>query len=232
MTPPHYLQALKAFILAHPTFYQPGDIFDPNPEPEDGAYWQNTYGPNWSWQNAPNAATDEYNKFMLDLTATADAALHQLGIYGVITNIHSMNAYFWEHPTALYDATVKSLGVIAVDTYPDNTTTDPAAAVKSRVDELTTMENIRHVPIINAELGYNSASNIIVDDTTQNNVLKAELQAISTLPYVIGMNYWVGAGSQTIDGTRLFNGTHGNWTLRPSAYTVSAYYASKTATRK
>lgn len=230
MTPAQYIPALQTFILAHPSLFQPGDIFDPCPEPEDSSYWEKRWGAGWSWQNAPNAGTDEYNKFILDLTNVADNALHQQGMYGVITTIHSMNGFFWERPTALYDSTLQKLGVMAIDTYPDNTTTDPATAAKARVDELTRIYNVRHVPIINAELGYNDASNYIADDTTQDRVLKAELDAISKLDFIIGMNYWVGAGSAQNDGTRLFNGSAGHWTPRPSAYTVAAYYASKLKT--
>jgi len=227
MTPTQYENAEQSFILAHASLFQSGDIFDPCPEPEESPYWVRTWGASWSWQNAPNAGTDEYNTFILATTTIADTAFHHVGISGVVTTIHSMTAYFWERPTALYDTTVKQLGVVAVDTYPDNTTTDPTTAAKARTDELAVIESVRQVPIVNAELGYNTASTSIVDDSTQNTVLKAELQAISQLNYVVGMNYWVGAGSSKIDGTRLFNGSSGHWILRPAAYTVAAYYATQ-----
>src|SRR5215469_4240797 len=56
ITPTMYLSKLRAFILAHPGLFQPGDIFDADAEPENGRYWSATYNPNWSSQ-APNKAT-------------------------------------------------------------------------------------------------------------------------------------------------------------------------------
>src|SRR5262249_50847826 len=119
MTPSQYISSLSTFVNAHPDFFQSGDIFDPNPEQDNSPYWVNTYGANWSWQGAPNAATDAYNNFVLQTSQAAQSALNAHGVYGVITGIRSMNEWFYENPTALYNSTIAALGYMAIDSYPD-----------------------------------------------------------------------------------------------------------------
>ncbi len=225
MTPSQYLSAESAFILAHPTFFQSGDILDMNPEPENSPYWVNTYGANWSWQNAPNAGTDAYNQFVLGVTTTANSALAQLGITGVNTNVRSMSEWYYENPTALYNSTISQFGVMTVDSYPDQNTTDPTTAANDWLSVLSTIENTHPgIPIIIAEMGYSNAIN--VSDTTQEQVLKAELNAFESLSYIEGLNYWVGAGTANSGGyTHIFTGSTGNWSLRPAATDLANYYA-------
>ena len=55
MTPGQYLAQLSAFITQNRALFQPGDILDGCPEPENSPYWVNTFGPVWSWSPAaPN----------------------------------------------------------------------------------------------------------------------------------------------------------------------------------
>jgi len=98
--------------------------------------------------------------------------------------------------------------------------------VSRRVDELNTIENLWHMPIILGEMGY--SNQIDVDDVIQQNVLKAEFQAMETLSYVVGLNYWVGAGTNTSGGyTHIFAKSGERWSLRPAAYELSAFYKAK-----
>jgi hypothetical protein len=226
MTPAAYEATERAFILAHPALFQPGDILDPCPEPENGHYWVATYGSNWSWQpQYPNAATRDYNAFIRDTTTIADTALHQLGINGVITTVRSTNSWFDLNSGALEPATVSMMGRVTVDSYPDAETTDPATAANLRVQELAAIYAIWHLPIVIGEMGYSNKIN--VDDATQDRVLKAEFAALSNLPYLAGINYWVGAGTWYSGGyTHLFNGSTGNWTLRPAAADVAAFFGA------
>ena len=225
MTPAEYESTERNFILAHPSFFQAGDILDPCPEAENGLYWPAQYGQNWSW-NAPNTATREYNAFLRDTTDVADAALHQKGIYGVITTIHSTNPFIATHPDVLEQATVTKMGHVTVDSYPDQYTTDPVTAASLRVSELNTIENTWHVPIVIGEMGYSNSIN--VDDATQQAVLKAEFAAIAPLSYVVGLNYWVGPGTDTSGGyTHIFVKSNGTWSLRPAAFELSQFYKTK-----
>ena len=225
MTPGQYETSERNFILAHPSFFQPGDIFDACSEPEQGHYWLATYGSGWT-SHAPNAATREYNAFLRDSTDIADLALHQIGIHGVITTIRSINSFFPTHPEVLEQATVNKLGYITVDSYPDQFTTDPTIAANARLEELQTIENIWHLPIVIGEMGY--SNNVNVDDATQQAVLEAEFAALAPLPYLAGVNYWVGAGTDSSGGyTHIFVKSNGVWMLRPAAHELCAFNKSK-----
>jgi hypothetical protein len=227
MTPAEYEATEQAFIEQHPTLFQSGDIFDPCSEPEQGPYWQNEYNAHWVY-NAPNNATRAFNSFLRDTTDVADKAFQHIGISGVITTIRSTNSFFATHPDVLEKATVEKFQRITVDSYPDTSTTDPATAAQARVEELRTIENVWHMPIVIGEMGYSNS--ISVDDQTQHQVLKAELAAISALPYVSGVNYWVGAGSNTAGGyTYIIAKNSGKWSLRPAASDLSAFYEAKLA---
>ena len=225
MTPDQYKAVEAKFILAHTSFFESGDIFEACPEPEQGHYWSKHYGEHWTW-HAPNRATRDYNAFIRDTTDVANNAFQQTGIHGVITTIRSTNTFFSTHSDVFERTTVDKLGSITIDSYPEEATIDPATAVSRRVDELNTIENLWHVPIILGEMGY--SNQIDVDDVIQQNVLKAEFQAMETLSYVVGLNYWVGAGTNTSGGyTHIFAKSGERWSLRPAAYELSAFYKAK-----
>lgn len=227
MTPAEYEATEQAFIEQHPTLFQSGDIFDPCPEPEQGRYWQSEYNAHWVY-NAPNNVTRAFNSFLRDTTDVADKAFQHIGVSGVITTIRSTNSFFATHPDVLEKATVEKFQRITVDSYPEMSTTDPATSARARVEELQTIENIWHVPVVIGEMGYSNS--IGVDDQTQHQVLKAELAAISALPYISGVNYWVGAGSNTAGGyTYIIAKNGGKWSLRPAASDLSAFYEAKLA---
>ncbi len=225
ITPTMYLSQLRTFILTHPGLFQPGDIFDENAEPENGQYWGATYGANWSSQ-APNQATDDFNSFLVGLTDTADQAFQQLDTRGVITTVHSTDPWTAEHPEILYQSTVQHMGnLVTVDAYPDANTTDPATAANAWVQQLMRIHVARPTArILIGEMGYSNA--IDVDDTTQENVLKEELNALSSVPYLAGINYWVGAGTAASGGyTHIFTGKTGHWSFRPAAYVLASFYS-------
>ena len=230
MTPAGYESAMRAFILAHASLFQPGDIFDPCPEPEQGAYWAAAYGPSWDWSPAPpNAATRESNAFVRDTSSVAAAAFQQIGVAGVNTTVRSMNPFIVEHD--LEPATVAQLGRVTIDSYPEAGTTDPATAARARVDEMNGIENQWRVPIVVGEMGYSTQA--LVSDAVQEPVLSAEFRALQGLPYLAGVNYWTGAGYAAPDrynGTRVFTGTVGAWTLRPAAVDLSAFFAAEAQT--
>ncbi len=223
MTPMQYEASESHFLLTHATFFQAGDILDPCPEPEQGLYWKYTYQPQWT-SNAPNAATRDFNAFLRDTTDVANKALQDDSISGVITNVRSTNSFFATHPDVLERATVQKFGRITVDSYPEQFTLNPTTATRARLDELNTIENLWHVPVIIGEMGY--SNRIAVDDAIQQDVLHAEFAALQSLPYLSGVNYWVGPGSQTAGGyTYIITKTNGIWSLRPAAYGLATCYS-------
>ncbi len=229
MTPEEYKRVERAFILAHPTYFRPKDIFDPCPEPEQGHYWFARYGNKWTSQ-APNNATKAYNTFLRETSDVADTAFHEKGIQGVITNLRSTNVFFATHPDVLEKKTAGKFGYITLDSYPDESTTDPNTAAQAHRDELQAIEDIWHLPIVVGEMGY--SNKIEVDDTIQQAVLKAEFATLGGLPYLAGVNYWVGAGTNTSGGyTYIFTRSNNTWSLRPAAQEVSAFYKLKTSVK-
>lgn len=225
MTPAQYLTATAALIAANPTWFAPGDIFDAAAEPDQSTYWNNTYGVNWT-SGSPNAATDAFNQFLLDCDTQMQAAFAGIGVAGIITTIRSLPSFWAMTPASLYASTVAALNnTVVLDSYPENSLTDPIACTNARVNELLTVVAARPgVNIVIGEMGF--SNNVNVDDATQNAVLTAELAAIaSKVPQVIGVNYWVGQGTATSGGyTHLFAGSDGNWSLRPAAGALATMY--------
>ncbi|MBA2285714.1 MAG: hypothetical protein H0W02_09540 [Ktedonobacteraceae bacterium] len=225
MTPEEYKRVERSFILAHPTYFRLNDIFDACPEPEQGHYWFARYGNQWTSQ-APNTATKAYNAFLRETSDVADTAFHEKGIHGVITNLRSTNGFFATHPDVLEKETTSKFGYITLDSYPDESTTDPDTAAQAYRDELQSIEDIWHLPIVIGEMGY--SNKIEVDDTLQQSVLKAEFATLNSLTYLVGVNYWVGAGTNTSGGyTYIFTRSNNKWSLRPAAAEVSAFYKRK-----
>lgn len=223
MTPAQYESAERAFLQANLALFQPGDILDPCPEPENGTYWLATYGSGWT-ANAPNPATQEYNAFIRATSDIADSVLQGAGIYGVITTVRSTNSFFATHPGPLEAATVARLGRVTVDSYPDQNLTDPAQAAAARVSEYRAIYAAWGVPVVVGEMGY--SNKIAVDDATQQSVLSAEFGALEGLGFLGGLNYWVGAGTDNSGGyTHIFTGTNGAWALRPAASDLAGFFA-------
>ncbi|MBI3967296.1 MAG: hypothetical protein HY329_16810 [Chloroflexi bacterium] len=225
MTPEEYIRELKAFITSRPHLFEEGDIFDPGPEPENGAYWPTKWGPNWSWQPSyPNDATRAFNAFVRDSQLVARKLFTDIGKPGVITSVRSMNGWWATHPNALEHETVAVLGLITVDSYPDAKTTDPVEAAQFRIAELTRIWQIWGRPVLIGELGY--PLDVDVSPEVQREALARTFEQVRDLPYVVGVNYWVGAPNVTArDLTAIFTGTYGNWKLRPAAQALSDFYA-------
>ncbi|MBV9849243.1 MAG: hypothetical protein JO250_06100 [Armatimonadetes bacterium] len=230
MTPGDYTQALTRFLRAHPALFRPGDILDPLLEPENGPYWARTSpeGSSWSWKDAPNKTTDEFNRFFVGLSRAADAALRAQGVRGVITTIRSTNGYIAARPTTLYPATVAAMGRVTTDTYVgQDPAITPAAALAAFQKEIEGIEAVRRVPLVLGEFGYSTQG--LVGDAQQQAVLKPQLDWLRTLPFLAGLNYWHGAGYPAPDrynGAKLFAGTRGAWTLRPGARDLARLYVA------
>lgn len=227
LSPAIYEEQLTSFILNHPSLFQSQDIFDADPEPENGKYWKATYGNTWT-RNAPNIATHAYNAFIRDTTTLATQSFNHLGIYGIYTTIRSTNAFFPTHPRIFEAQTVQLLGVITIDSYPDQSTTDPVKATNARINELIKIEHIWHVPIVLGEIGYSNRIN--VDNNTQHRVLSQEFEALRKLSFVQGANYWVGIGGPHAGGfTYLFTPGTSGWILRPAGNDVKNFFMHEDA---
>ncbi len=228
LTSAQYLTQTVAFINAHPSFFQSGDIFDACPEAENGAYWNATYGVNALTTSAPNTATDAYNQFHLDCKNLMDAAFAANGITGVITGVHSASGFYALTNACLYPATVAKLGYITTDSYPSGMNSlDPATVAAALVTELNQVAAAHPgVPLVLGETGWHGT--FAEPDLLQQQVIAAICATLGSAlapPTMVGMNYWVAQGMDSWPATtRLFSGSRGSWTLRPAALTLSAFY--------
>jgi hypothetical protein len=225
MSPADYLAALDAFIAANPDLFRAGDIFDPCPEPENGKYWQARYGPGWDSATARTAATDEYNRFILDTSAVADAALARAGVAGVTTTIRSTNGRIAFTPTVLYPETTARLGVVTIDSFPGPASSDPDTVAGALLDEIARVHAVHGLPVILGEFGYDTRQ--AVDEPTQRAVLRAMLAGLATVPYLRGANYWVLSGDPGV-GSRLYD-TAVPPRGRAAASELAAFYRTKQA---
>jgi hypothetical protein len=209
MQPSTYLANMDTFIRQNPTFFQSGDIFDGCAECENGKYWGTT-----------QYFDDDYNKMLMDLTKTADAAFQAIGVSGIDTRVHSMNGTIAEKN--LYPATVQYMGKVTTDSYVNEGTgvlpADHAAAEKAELDAIYAKNQ---VPVILGEYGYCTGGD--VSDAQQQQVLKVVFDMLQTLPYLQGVNYWVGYGGNTA----VFSGDIGNLSFRPAANDLAAFFANR-----
>ncbi len=220
MTPDAYLTSLSTFIASAPELFRAGDILDPCPEPENGKYWLATYGGGWDLTAQRTAATDDYNRFILDGTHIADTALARAGVSGVTTTIRSTNGRIAASPAVLYPQTTARLGRVTIDSFPVITSTEPATVAGALTAEIARVHAVHDLPVILGEFGY--STHAAVDDATQQAVLRAMLLSIDDIPYLRGSNYWVITGDAGV-GSRLFASPDGA-AGRPAAQELANFY--------
>jgi len=227
MTPAEYQEAMRAFIRGNAGLFEDGNIFDPGPEPENGVHWEATWGPRWSWDPPyPNDATRAFNVFVRESQLLARALLREIGQPEVITAVRSVNSWWATRPTALEHETVAVIGALTLDSYPDGETSDPVEAVRLRVAEAEQVWQLWGRPVILGELGYPLKAT--VPDAVQRAVIAGTLEGLARLPFVLGVNYWVGAPSTDPRDfrTAVFEGRRGAWQPKPAALALARFYAS------
>ena len=165
------------------------------------------------------------------MTRQENIDLAALRIAGVATNVHSTDP--GTAMSILTPRLVRSMhGLITIDAYPDQNTTDPVVAADEWSHQLaqwhsTWLRRGLNVSILIGEWGYSNA--IGVDDETQRAVVQAEVsRAFSAVPYLVGTNYWVGPGMAGDGGyTQILQSDgEGDWRFRPAASVISGFYAA------
>lgn len=213
MTTEEYLAKTSDFVRSNPVLFREGDAFTVCVEPEQVFTVRKT-----------GFDSKIYNKFIQDQIDTANAAFAEIMLDGKVhTNWISVNG--WIVSNALTLDTVKKMGVITVDHYPDqNSDLTPEAMAETLVNDLNLFHERWQVPIILGEWGYNIETE--VSDPVQSEYIDTTLGKISGLPYLIGFNYWAHMGNSS----RLINDTKGtNLIYRPAALILQKFYAQKAA---
>jgi hypothetical protein len=235
-----YLTELHELIRTHPRYFQFGDILDGDPEAENSCWWTHAYGCGVqaackpcspSAGERPCAPIQQFNAFLANMTKQENIDLVAMRIVGVTTTVHSTD------PGTAMDIVTPSLvrsmhGLITIDAYPDQSTTDPLLAANEWRHALvswhqTWLRRGLNVSILIGEWGYSLGMN--VSDATQRSVIQAEVsRAFRSAPYIVGTNYWVGPGMARDGGyTQILSpNTAGDWRFRPAAGIVSSFYTS------
>jgi hypothetical protein len=248
-----YLTTLHKLMIANPGLIRPGDILDGDAEVENSRWWKKNYGcgvqegcrpcpeiTRMTSASYPCSPVNEMNRFLRVMTTQENQDLASLGIPActtltstgcVVTQVHSTDP--GSATQQLSNATVQAMGgLITVDAYPDENTTEPASAASDWVRSLESWESawIKRgvsVTILIGEWGY--CNKINVGNATQEAVIKAEVtSAFPSIPYLVGANYWVGPGNSSDGGyTNIFvKNSSGIWTFRPAANDVSGFYSN------
>ena len=224
LCPKDYTAKTAAFIESNREMFEDDDIFDPCAEPENGPFWKRNYGQNWTGNQAANIA---FNDFILQSSRACAKAFDSLGVK-VETGIRSTNGWIASQPSVLFQETVEELGYVSMDFYPGNDVTLSAdEALEKFIHEFMPVYNVRNVPIVIAEFGYSIKER--VSNEKQLEVLQKWFDFMVTIPNIVGINYWVGPGYAGPDSSTadcIFEGTTGNWRLRPAGEALKTMYKS------
>ena len=251
-----YLSTESSWIAANSSMFEPGDVLDANPEPENSPYWDDDYGAGWTYEGNDAVAVPDFNQFLVDVTTTANTALAAAGIRGVITGVRSLSESFAETNGGLEQSTIDTLGYLTIDSYPDQAfvpcnggsgSCDPAYATHAASawsaqlgdivsDQQAARGNSDPVPILIGEAGYSNCdpvggSNCAgITDQEQADVLADEYSAFESYD-IQGLNYWVGAGQQGDGGnTQLMRPSGSSWNVQCGGSVLRSYFKSQSAT--
>jgi hypothetical protein len=251
-----YLSTESSWIADNSNMFEPGDVLDANPEPENSPYWDDDYGAGWTYEGNDAVAVPDFNQFLVDVTATANTALASAGINGVITGVRSLSESFAETNGGLEQSTIDTLGYLTIDSYPDQNfvpcnggsgscdqtyATDAASAWSTQLghivsDQQAARGNSNPVPILIGEAGYSNCDPTGGSDCAeisgqqQANVLADEYNAFGSYD-IQGLNYWVGPGQQGDGGnTEIMQPSGSSWNIECGGSVLSAYFKSQSTT--
>ncbi len=176
-----YLAMTYHWILNHPGYFRNGDIFTPAAEPENAGIAPNCQGP---CMFGSVAIFNQWLQDSMTVDRAAFARLHldvQVGYWGD-SGWTATHGY-------LSQATVRAMGVLAVDDYLQS----PAALVAN----LAQIEATYHVPLVVGEWGdiWNGGNQALMVPE-----VKSLLAAVSGLRYVVGFNYFRDLGYSQGEG--------------------------------
>lgn len=174
------LSMIKTYITSNPSLFAAGDIFTPVPEPQNGGISGITY---CAENICQFSSKEQFNMFLRSAMSTAKSAFAQIGLSDQIkVGYYGFDGFVtWgsNNPDwhgILEDETVKEMGNITIDHYPEQIGTQ----MGSDLDQLE--KKYPGVPIIIGEWGTVTAGDQV--QQIQNSMGAAKRAS------VIGFNYW------------------------------------------
>lgn len=207
----NYIQQISEYIKANASFFRPGDIFTPIPEPQNGGINGVTY---CSSNICMFNSAAQFNQWLRDAMTASHQAFQSIGLGGKIKvgyfGFDGFVAWGDNNPDwhgILEDATIKQMGNITIDHYPEAV----GDTMQNDLHELQT--KYPKVPIVMGEWGT------ITGGDVQQQILQTMTAAKH--PGVIGFNYWhMGMGGPEA----LIND---DFSQRPSYAAVQSFFIPK-----
>ena len=176
----NYLQMIAGYIKANPDLFQPGDIFTPIPEPQNGGISQIT---ECSQNTCMFSSAKDFNQWLRNAMDTSQNAFTTIGLSGRIkVGYFGFDGYVtWgsNNPNwhgILEDETIAKMGNITIDHYPEIV----GSSMEHDLDTL--QKKYPGVPIIIGEWGT------IIDGNAVQQVIQT--MSAAKRKNVIGFNYW------------------------------------------
>lgn len=187
------IDIISSYIKNNPDNFQPGDIFTPVPEPQNGGIAGVTYCANGYCQFSDSS---DFNTWLRTVITGTERAFTDIGMEGKLKigyfGFDGFVAWGANNPDwhgILEDSTVQAMGNITIDHYPEAI----GSTMKQGLDEL--QARYPDVPIVIGEWGTIQGGNVEqqVKDT----------MGAAKRPGVVGFNYWqfgpAGAAEQLIN---------------------------------
>jgi hypothetical protein len=176
-----YLPLIADYIKANPSFFAPGDIFTPIPEPQNGGISGVSYCANsiCQFQNKEN-----FNAFLRNAITVSSDSFAQIGLSGQVKiGYYGLDGFIvwgdnnpdWEG--IIEDSTIAKMGNLTIDHYPEAV----GDTMENDLKELTT--KYPNTPIIIGEWGTIGSGNF-------EQMVKNTMGAAIQFKNVVGFNYW------------------------------------------
>lgn len=175
-----YIPMIVSYIKTNPTLFGPNDIFTPIPEPQNGGIKGITYCQNDLCQFENKEA---FNAWLRRAMTESKAAFAAIGKPGVKVGYYGFDGFVaWGHNNPdwegiLEDETVKQMGNITIDHYPEAVGTSMTNDLKELAAKYP------GVPIIIGEWGATAGGDTVAS-------VKQNMGAAAANPAVTGFNYW------------------------------------------
>ena len=210
-----YIRKTKAFIIANPTLFQPGDLFGMCVEADQADSSNMTF-------KTPGTTTFNtaiYNQFQKDQVSEADDAFATAGVTGVHTwamshqlsnvnlNGQVLDSGSTGNPDGLGNSDMVTYfkGFFCFDHYCSDAYTDPAVYAAAYSADLDAVHAaMPSCLLMIGEFGWRTI--MPASEAEQDAIYAAVVAVIKSKPYVIGVNFWNHLGQTQ---SSLWNDTSG-----------------------
>lgn len=210
-----YIGLIVRYIKQNGSLYRPGDIFTPIPEPQMGGIVGANCNPN---QTCQFASPHRFNVWLRTAMTASRRAFQTIGVQGMKIGYFGFDGFItwgdnnpdWRGRSFLESQTVKEMGNITIDHYPQGTT---------MAQDLAELHKVwPGVHIVIGEWGTKTAQT----GARAVSQVQAVMGAAASDPEVVGFNYWhLGSPDNPAPKEALINS---DFSDREQFHTVQSFY--------